>query len=58
MNGETLKNFVDLLNGLVIDKWFGEIKIKMEAGRITIGEKKDKIKFDNSNYLEYKSRTK
>jgi hypothetical protein len=54
MDTETLKNVVDLLNCLAAERWFGELKIKMEAGVVVIGEKTDKIKFDNKQYFGYK----
>jgi hypothetical protein len=57
LNGETLKNLVDLLNDLSMNKWYGELKIKMEDGKVVIGEKIDKIKFDNKQYIGYKRRT-
>jgi hypothetical protein len=37
-----------------MNKWYGELKIKMEDGRVVIGEKIDKIKFDNKQYIGYK----
>jgi hypothetical protein len=58
MDTNTLQNFVNLLSTLAANKWFGEIKLKMENGKIVIGEKIDKIKFDNANYLEYKNKNK
>jgi hypothetical protein len=56
LKAETFRNFVEYLGNLVADKYYGEVKIKMEEGKITIGEKTDKIKFDNDNYIGYKSR--
>ncbi|MCP3965100.1 MAG: hypothetical protein GY718_01925 [Lentisphaerae bacterium] len=56
MKAEDLENFAELLNMLASEKWYGEIRLKMEAGKITIGEKTDKIKFDNVNFMKYKDR--
>ncbi len=58
MTSEELKNFVDFINGLAVDKFFGEVIVKFENGKIVIGERKEKIKFDNRNYLVYKSKNK
>ncbi len=56
MTGDELKNFVDFINTLAMEKFFGQVVVKFEDGRITIGEKTEKIKFDNRNFLVYKSK--
>ncbi len=58
MTSEELRNFVEFINDLAMNRYFGEVLIKFEDGRIVIGEKKDKIKFDNRNYLLYKESNK
>ena len=58
MTSEELENFVDFINDLAVQKYFGEVVVKFEDGKIVIGERKEKIKFDNRNYLVYKSKSK
>ncbi len=58
MTSEELKNFVSFINDLAMEKFFGEVVVKFEDGKIVIGERKEKIKFDNRNYLVYKSKNK
>jgi hypothetical protein len=53
---EEFKNFMVFMDGLVREKFYGQIVVKFEDGRIAIGEKSEKIKFDNRNFLVYKSK--
>ncbi len=55
---EKLKNLIEFITAKVMNGYYGEIKVKMNNGDITIAEKIDKIKLDNLSYSEYKSNNK
>jgi hypothetical protein len=52
---ETLDNFINFVQNLVKRGYNGELTVKFNQGTIAIGEKKDKVKFDTPNYLEYQA---
>jgi hypothetical protein len=57
LSTNTIKNFIEYLNYLSMREFYGEINIKMERGKIVLGEQRGKIKFDNDNYLRYKKKS-
>lgn len=56
MKDEHLKNYIHMITELVHSDYHGEITTTFNRGVITMAGKKDKIKFDNQNFKEYKDR--
>jgi len=56
MKEEHLQNYIEFVTNLVYTDYHGEITTTFNRGIITIGGKYDKIKFDNQNYKEYKTK--
>lgn len=50
---ELAKNCKAYIDSLVKGNYFGELHLKFDNGFITVGDIKDKIKFDDVNFLKY-----
>ncbi len=49
-NDEPLEETIDLLKRLEVDRFYGSITIKFEAGNVTVLKKEESIKPANPNY--------
>ncbi len=58
MRAERLRNFIDFMTKLVADKYYGELKVNINEGKIDMVNKTDKIKLDNDSYIRYKQENK
>ncbi len=54
MKSDILKNFIEFITNLCANGYYGKVEMKIENGTIVMVEKYDKIKLDNTSYLEYK----